>query len=189
MPRHQDKDAAFDTPADWVDRTIVAYSAPADDTGREAAPNFVMTREPMRDADSLRGHADRQLLELGRHLKGFDLLESKETTLGGAPAIYMHYTWMGHAGRLDQSVTIVERPAPYRAETRVAVSFTTTSKAEDAEKMKPVFAEMLKTVRFDQAPPSDGGPPPPTSRPLPSSALPPTDAPLVPMPGYRGGRR
>jgi hypothetical protein len=187
MPQHQDKDVSFETPQNWVDRTIVAYAAPSDDKGREAAPNFVMTRERMREGDSLRSHADRQLLELGRLLKDFDLLESKETVLGGQPAVFLRYTWMGHYGRLSQTVTIVEREHPERG--RVAASFTTTSKTEDAPKTTAVFADILKSVKFD----GSGGPavpPPPMSGP-PRGGPPMADqgAPVVPMPGVRGGRR
>src|SRR5262249_51411780 len=94
MPRYQDKDILFEAPKDWTDRTIVAFTAPLDSTkNKETAPNIVMTREPMRDEDTLRTHADRQLLELGRQLKEFDLLESRETELSGLPAIFLRYTW------------------------------------------------------------------------------------------------
>lgn len=183
MPRHQDKDASFETPQNWVDKTIVAYAAPSEKP-RDPAPNFVMTREAIREGDSLRSHADRQLLELGRHLKDFDLLESKETQLGGQPAVFLRYTWMGHYGRLEQTVSIVER---FMEQGRMATAFTTTAPAQDAAKARPLFDEMLRTVRFDgpQGPPGAPQPPPPASgRPMPDAG-----APVVPMPGYRGGRR
>jgi hypothetical protein len=193
MPLHTDKDASFETPEDWVDRTIVAHSA-ASSKPRDAAPNFVMTREAMREGDTLRAHADRQLLELGRHLKDFDLLESKETTLGGQPAVFLRYTWMGHLGLLEQTVTIVARVFEHG---RLATSFTTTAPSQDASKAKPVFEEILKTVRFDgtEAPRTSPSPPRP---PLGRSPLsyepdehPPTrsvPAPSVPMPGRRKRR-
>ena len=182
MPRHQDKDASFETPQTWVDRTIVAYAAPTE-SEREAAPNFVMTRTAIREGDTLRSHADRQLLELGRHLKDFDLLESKEMVLGGQPAVYMRYTWMGHYGRLEQSVTTVER----MLEQRMATAFTTTAPADVAAQTRPIFDDMLRSVRFEAPQGPVGGPPPMSGRP----SLPPEEpgAPVVPMPGYRGGRR
>jgi hypothetical protein len=185
MPRHQDKDTSFEIPKDWVDKTIVAFAAPTE-KARDAAPNFVMAREVIREGDSLRSHADRQLLDLGRHLKDFDLLESKETVCGGQPAVFLRYTWMGHFGRLEQTVTIVER---FMEQGRMATSFTTTAPAEDASKTRPVFDELIRTIKFDgaQGPPTGGGAPPPMSG--RSSQVPDPAAPVVPMPGYRGGRR
>jgi hypothetical protein len=179
MPRRHDRDISFDPPPDWMDRSMVAYAAPTDDPTKEGAPNFVMTREPMRDTDTLRSHADRQLIELGRQLRDFDLLESKETTLGGGPAVHLRYTWMSHFGRLEQSVIVTERPAD---KGRMAVAFTTTSRTEEAAKMKSVFADMLRSVRFDgPQPPPGGSIPPPTSSGRPLDNV----TPFVPMPGHR----
>ena len=181
MPRRQDQDTFFETPPEWVDRTIVAYAAPSDPATKEAAPNFVMTREPIRPSDSLRAHTDRQLLELGRHLKDFDLLESSDTSLGGSPAVLLRYTWMSHFGRLEQTVTVVDRPAE---KGRVATSFTTTCKFEDAPKLKALFADLLRSVRFDQPPPGGSIPPMPSRPPTANDVVP-----FVPMPGQRGDRR
>jgi hypothetical protein len=180
MPRYQDKDILFEAPKDWTDRTIVAFSAPLDATkNKETAPNIVMTREPMRDEDTLRTHADRQLLELGRQLKDFDLLESRETELAGLPAIFLRYTWVSHLGELEQSLTMVERRLP---EGRVAATFTTTVGKADAANARPVLNQILQNVRFEPSgPPRPSGPagppPPPIAEP---------SAPIVPMPGTRG---
>lgn len=187
MPRYQDKDFSFQSPADWVDRTIIAHAAPTD-ARNDSAPNFVTTREAIRQGDSLRMHADRQLLELGRHLKDFDLLESRETTCGGSPAVFLRYTWMGHFGKLEQTVTMVERPNAERG--RVAMSLTTTAKADEATKTRALFDEILKSVRFEGGPPDGGAPPPAPPRQSGGGYQDPTAVPLVPMPGSpRGGRR
>jgi hypothetical protein len=177
MPRFQDKDVGFEAPKEWMDRTIVAFTAPAN---KENAPNIVMTREPMRDEDTLRTHADRQLLELGRQLQDFDLLESRETQLGGQPAILLRFAWVSHLGDLEQSVTMVERTFDQK---RVAMTFTTTSPRAEAQGTRPVFQQILQSVQFDG---SAGGPPRPPgpSRPPPPIAEP--SAPVVPMPGMRG---
>jgi hypothetical protein len=41
----------------------------------------------------------------------------------------------------------------------VVVSFTSTALAEDAASSRPVFAELLRTVRFAPAAPGRGAPP------------------------------
>src|ERR1700733_2915968 len=179
MPRHQDKDLSFDTPPEWIDRSIIAHSSPPAADQNESAPNVVVTREEMRESDTLRTHADRQLLELGKQLTDFDLLESRETQLGGLPAILLRYGWTSHFGPLEQTVTLVERMT---AKGRVAILFTTTVGREDAAKARPIFADMLQSVRFDQG---QGQPPPPSPGP-PSSQTPAPmagPAPVVPMPG------
>ncbi len=183
MPRHQDADAFFETPQGWQDRTIVAHAASTAKKG-DPAPNFVMTKDPIREGDSLRGHVDRQMLEMGRHLKDFDLLEIHDTVLGGEPAVFLRYTWMGHFGRLEQTVTAVERLID---RVRMATSFTTTAPAQDAASVRPMFDAMLKSVRFG------GGSGPPGGA-LPSGTPPAVDprdveAPSIPMPGYTRGER
>ena len=179
MPRHQDKDVSFEAPADWADRTFVAFTAPPEAAAnKDSAPNIVMTREPMRPGDTLRTHADRQLLELGKQLKDFDLLESRETELSGQPAIVLRYLWVSHIGALEQSMTLVARPT----ETGNAVTtFTTTTTPQDAARARPFFTQILQTVRFE----GNGAPPPKASPPTPTS--PQDQPPLVPMPGFRGG--
>ena len=182
MPRHQDKDVSFDPPSDWTDRTVVAFTAPpAISTKPAAAPNMVMTREDMRAGDTLRTHADRQLIELGKALEDFDLLESRETELGGQPAILLRYTWISQIGQLEQAMTLVQRPGENGP---VATVFTTTMTPDDASRARPIFANILQSVRFDAGTRPGQGPttiapsmPPPRST---------EDTPFVPMPGTRG---
>jgi hypothetical protein len=176
----------FIPPRDWVDRTMIAFSAPAP-AGTKNAPNVVMTHEWMRDADSLRVHAERQLMELGRQLQGFDILESRETTLGGLEAIRMRFGWLSHFGALEQSLTMVERNVQGR---RVATTFTTTAMADEAAAVETTFEAFLASVRFG-AHHSDRVPAPsftPSTLPPPPSHVEPI-APLVPMPGFRTPRR
>jgi hypothetical protein len=182
VPLHQDRDVSFESPPEWVDRSIVGHAAPTNDGAQGTAPNFLMTREVMRERESLRTHVDRQTLELVRRLKDFDLLESSDAVLGGLPAIHLRYSWSSYLGPLEQSLTVVERIAE---NVRVATSFTATASAEDASKMKGMFAELLKTVRFGQ--PISAAPRPPLDRP----SEPPTDAEalVIPMPGRRRAYR
>jgi hypothetical protein len=180
MPRHQDKDVSFEAPAEWADRTFVAFTAPPEAAAnKESAPNIVMTREPMRPGDTLRTHADRQLLELGKQLKDFDLLESRETELAGQAAIVLRYAWVSHFGALEQSMTLVVRPGESG---HSVTTFTTTTTPQDAGRARPLFTQILETVRFE----SNGAPPPKASSPT-TPTTPQDQPPLVPMPGFRGG--
>ena len=139
---------------------------------------MVMTQEKLRDGDTLRVHADRQLMELAKQLHDFDLLESRETTCGGMPAVFMRFLWTSHFGALEQSMTLVEVE-------RKVTSFTTTAPVENASEARALFNEMLKSVHF-----APEGEPVSLAPPMSSQAhANGDDLPIVPMPGFRGTRR
>jgi hypothetical protein len=182
MPRHEYRGVSLDPPADWIDRTIVAFSAPAQ-SDNKSAPNLVITNEPMREGDTLRVCADRQLMEIAKQLQDFDICESTTTTVGGLPAISMRFTWTAHFGALEQTITLVERTTEAG---RVVTSFAATAKVQDAKTTHGIFENVLKSVSF--GPPAavtHSEPPRPLSQPPPSRD---PEEPFVPMPGYRQRR-
>lgn len=184
MSRHSDKFVSFETPASWLDKTVVAHAAPSPADPAAGAPNFVMTREPIADADSLHTHAQRQLLAVAQRMKDFRLLESRDTECGGVPAVFARYTWMGYCGCLEQTATICERVTD---EGRVAISLTTTMMAEAGDAMRVLLDGVLGSVRFETSRTQRvSGPPsaPPASDPQ-STPLRPWNADAVPMPGLR----
>jgi hypothetical protein len=184
VPFHQDQDVSFESPPEWANRTIVGHAAPAlENDARAIVPNFVMTRQAMREGESLRTHADREIFQLGRRLEGFELLESSDTILAGSTAVHFRYRWVSHVGPLEQSLTVVERAANGE---RFTMLFTTTTTVADAPVARPVLSRIFQTIRFGE----DVGrtsPPPPLELTRPSAL----DAPpkSVPMPGVRRGYR
>jgi hypothetical protein len=179
MPHHLDHDVSFNTPPEWLDRSVVVFEAPAPKP-LQRSWNVVMTREPIREGDNLRTHADRLLLELARTLAGFDLLESRELELGGQAAMYLRYTCATATGVLEQSVTLAARAGAAGGSLTI---FTTTAPIEEAEAARAVFKEILSSVQF--------GPPRPPKIGVPRASAPTLDlAPLhVPMPGVRSDLR
>ena len=182
MRRYKERGVSFELPPDWSDRTIVAFQAPPSPE-RSQAPNIVVTKEPMRQGDTLRVHADRQMLELGRVLSEFDLLESRETELGGRPAIYVRFAWLSAEGPIEQSFTMVERQEDVG---RAVTTFTTSAPRDQAEAARLVFGRVLASVEFDAPAPEPRGSAPPSSgiAPKPDSPVP-----DIPMPGFRSARR
>jgi hypothetical protein len=183
MPRYEDDDVTFETPQDWEDRSVVAHvgSPGADGT----TPNVMVTREPMRDGETLRGYRDRQLVDLAQQLHEFDVVESKEDTIDGHPAIILRYTLEGPDGVVEQTMTMVERVMPDQK--RVAVCIATSAPKSAAGAARPVFAEILRSVRFGAVPAGQPPPvmaPPPVMPPAPVAG-PPEAPPYVPMPGMR----
>jgi hypothetical protein len=180
MPRFQDKEFSFEPPEGWNNHSVVVFAHPgATEKPREASPNIVVTREKIKEGESLRVHADKQMLQLGRQLKDFDILESRATECGGLPAIFFRYTWKSHVGELEQTITLVEKGAD---PDRIAMAFATTTLSSEAKKLEPVFQAILKSVKLG------GGPPPPVTvppPPTPSSRQSEDLAPVVPMPGLK----
>jgi hypothetical protein len=143
MPRHEQRDLSFDVPRHWEDRTIVAFAAPAE-PGQAVAANLVMTRDTLRERETLGGYADRQLAELAKRLDGFELLRRDETTLGGAPAVALRFAARASSGPLEQRLVVVE------ARRRGVFCFTATTARADAEQNGPLFDRILGTIRFPE---------------------------------------
>lgn len=148
MSRYDARDVAFDVPRHWDDKTMVAFSAPPR-PDQATAPNLVMTRDRLAPGDTLVGYADKQLSELSKRLQGFELMGRSERTLGGQPALSLHFEWVGQAGPLEQRLVIVT------GRRRQLYCFTATVAKADAEQLEPLFERILSTVRFPP-PPSAG---------------------------------
>lgn len=145
MPRHQQGNVSFEVPRHWEDRTIVAFSAPSR-PGQSTAASFVMTRDALADGDTLATYADRQLAELSKRVDGFELVEKKDTTVGGARAVSMRFTSKALAGPLVQRLVVLEDKR------RAVVCFTATAPKADSAQLDPLFERMIAGVRFESVP-------------------------------------
>ncbi len=180
MAIYQHKDVSLEAPDGWAERTMVSFSAPRVKGEPPTGTNFVMTHESLPEGDSLRSYADRQLIDMGRGLKEFDILDSRERLVGGRRAIFFLLTWSSSFGALEQAMVIVDG-----LDGKIVV-FTSTSLEKTAPESRKQFARMLDSVKFGSpaAPPPTSPslyPPPsvPTSGAGPDSIMP------IPMPGSR----
>ena len=175
MGTHQHKGMTFDLPDRWVDRTVVAFSAPPQaDVPKEHLPNVVMTREALAEGDTLRTHADKTLLEMAKQLDGFDILESRETVLAGLRAVHIRFKWTSSFGDLEQGMTMCESPPEPEDSGRFATLITTSAHAKVAAQAQPVFEQVLSSFRFTDRgglPPTPGGVPPAPTPSLPDSPV------------------
>jgi hypothetical protein len=179
MARYDHDGISFEAPDDWTDRTMLAVVAPAP-PGTKNAPNMIMTQERMREGDTLRTHADRQLMELAKQLNGFEILDSRDTTVCGLPAITMNFAWGSPMGNLVQTMTLVERSTPMG---RSIISFTGTSPSDVSAQCAALWSQMLRSVRI--------GPPPAPGEASSRSAQPaaPSSVEYIPIPGLPRERR
>jgi hypothetical protein len=177
MPLHKDDAVSFETPPDWEDRSIVAFQAPSPVGEARGVPNVMLTREPMRETDTLRTHAERRLFEVGRSLSNFEVLECRDVEVGGCVAVLMRFAWTTPQGALEQTFTFVEAAQKPRG----VFLFVATSPREQATLTRDIFERLLASVVFPH------GTRPAASVRVPKGAPAQEEAPLpfIPMPGVR----
>jgi hypothetical protein len=185
MNQYHHREISFAAPQGWVDRSMVAFSAPKLKDEPPTGTNIVMSREPLPPGDTLRTHADRQLLAMGRTLEDFQIVESRELQVGGHNAILFRFRWRSVVAVLEQSMVLVESGTVPES---CVTTFTSTARDQEAAEMRTVFAETLETVRFGATPPPEDFSAPPSSHASedPISIM--IEVPDVPMPGSRRRR-
>jgi hypothetical protein len=149
MARYESRDLAFEIPADWEDRSVVAFSAP-NRAEQSMAANVVVTQDQLPPSDSIRAYADRQLVELAKRLDEFDLTERKELTVGGLPAVELRFGWQGQGGRIEQRMIFVAK------KNRSLITFTATAEKKEAARLEMVFDRIVGSLRFPDADPVRG---------------------------------
>lgn len=138
--RHADAQVQFDVPDGWVNRTIVVWSAPA---GAAAVPpNVVVAFDTPKPGEALGAYVTRQLAELQRTAKGFELDTKRDTTLGGRPAVELVFRWAGGPSGMQQRQVFAMVP-----DGRVA-SVANTASAADFAAADATFAEILQSFRW-----------------------------------------
>jgi hypothetical protein len=77
-------------PPGWTDRTVLTYVGP--DTG-SGSPSLVVSRDQLADGVSLARYAAMQDAAIRAGIEGVELVEDRETTVAGHPAIRHTYRW------------------------------------------------------------------------------------------------
>ena len=136
------------TPPDgWVDRSMIAVSAP-EPTATGVAPNLVVTRDVFLDEDKggdkerIRSFADRQLGFMREQLPEPVVHSQKLTQVAGKRAAEILVSWNSSGTRITQWVVFIARD-----EERVAVS-TATANETDFAAHEPTFRETLAHIEL-----------------------------------------
>ena len=85
---------------------------------------------------------------MSRVLEGFDILESRDASLGGLPAVHVRFRWTSSIGPVEQTLTMCESPCEPGDGCRYATLVTTSSHATLAEQAKPMFDALLRSLHF-----------------------------------------
>lgn len=136
------RDFHFNLPDDWVDRTMIAWSArPV--PGQAVTPNILVAYDALRDGEDLAGYINRQLKELMGKAKKFQLDLRQDTLLSGRSAVELVFRWDSGAKALKQR-QIYALLGDGRAMTLV-----NTAAAGDFEKAEPYFQAMRESFAWN----------------------------------------
>jgi hypothetical protein len=138
MARYEAPDVSFDVPRDWQDRSVVAFAAPKP-KGQAAAANVLLSREPLGDAPDLTTYANRQLIELAKRIEGFSLIDRRDTTFSGRPAVEIRFESTPAAPVVQRMVMI--------AAGQTVLSFTATAAKDEVAKLESTFERILSSVK------------------------------------------
>lgn len=140
MPTARHADFQLDVPDDWVDRTVVVWSAPA--TAAEVPPNVVVAYDRPRSGEDLRAYATRQVADLARTAQQFRLDLRRDVTFAGRPAVEVVFEWMAPPGVMRQRQLF-----SLLSDGRVT-SVASTARASDFAVAEATFGRILASFRW-----------------------------------------
>lgn len=143
MPQQGYKNITIDVPQEWQDKTVLAFAAPPR-AGKVAQPNVVVTRDSLPVGQSIRTYGAKQLAELAKALREFELLDSREVNVGGLAGVEYRFTWEGDAGPIFQRMLL----APLQD---TVVTVTASAPKAEATTSAEVFDKILASVSFGPA--------------------------------------
>lgn len=134
-------DFQLEVPDGWIDRTMVAWSAPPS-PGNQVAPNILVAYDKPRTGESLATYVDRQLKDLSSKAQKFRLDLKQNVTLAGQPAIEVLFNW-------DSGNTVLKQRQIYALVPggRV-ISIVNTARLPEFEAAEPHFLQMLNSFSW-----------------------------------------
>lgn len=127
-------------PGGWKDKTINLFTL-TDDGPSELS--VVVSRERGRLGEPLERFAEQQIFALMSRLPLFKIHKRADTTLDGAPAVLVDYTWQSPDGKMHmQQVMAVAQTQ------NVVLVITASSKNELSSRSLAAFQDFLQSFRF-----------------------------------------
>ena len=137
------KDFHFDLPDQWIDRTMIAWSAPQS-PGRAVAPNVLIAYDTPRNGETLAAYVDRQLRDLMSKAKKFQLDLRRDTELQGRKAVELLFQWDTGTALLKQRQIYSLLP-----DGRTLTLVNTATSAE-FEQIEPQFSAIYNSFGWNE---------------------------------------
>ena len=130
---------ALDLPDDWQNRSIISFIAEVAPT--EFAPNVVITREPVDEETSIEDYAGRQFAVTQSEVEGLQIVEQRNTSIGGKPAVQIVQKISAHGLKLQQLQTFI------LADEEIFI-VTCTATGASFEQHLPRFQKIVESFRL-----------------------------------------
>lgn len=133
-------------PPGWDDRSMITLVGPVGSSG--FAVNIVVTREQVDPDTSVEDYAHEQRAAIQGEVEGYEILDERPTTVGGAPAYQRLQSFQIEGEQLQQVQTFVLGD-------RVMFVITGTATVADFDDNTPAFRRVVEAFSlFDLEPPS-----------------------------------
>jgi hypothetical protein len=143
------RDFHLEIPDGWVDRTMIAWSAPAV-PGRPVTPNILVAYDVLQKGEDLAAYVSRQLQELIGKAKKFQLDLRRDVALASKPAIELLFRWDSGNGMLKQ-----RQIYSLLLDGRV-ITLVNTALASDFDRFEAQFLAMVQSFGWNE-PGRNGG--------------------------------
>ncbi len=138
------RDFAFSVPDDWVERSMIGYSAPPSPE-RPMAPNVLVSIVDVAADEDLGNFVTRQIEDLEHRVSGFNLALRRDAKLDGAPCVEIVFSWQSGDEPVKQRQIYVCRAG------KRLVTITHTARERDFAAANPAFLEMLRDFSWREA--------------------------------------
>jgi hypothetical protein len=138
----QTNDFRFSVPDQWVDRSMVAWSAPPA-PGNPVPPNILVAYDKPRAGEDLATYVDRQLKDLSGKAQKFRLHLKQDVTLANQPAVEVVFSWDSGSATLKQRQIYALVPGG-----RV-ISIVNTARLAEFEAAELQFLQMLNSFTWN----------------------------------------
>jgi hypothetical protein len=130
----------LELPQHWVDRTVLTYVGPDSGSG---SPSIVVTRDELGAGVSLGRYAAMQDGAVRAGIDGVELVDDRETTVAGRPAVSRTYRWTyGERSMRQRMWCLVEDGAGY--------AVVATAADEEFDGLRAVWAQTLASISFGE---------------------------------------